>query len=202
MLEYIPSLQKLIEQLRHIPSTGKKTAVRMAFSILDFSEEEAAALAEAILEVKKTITQCPVCCNIAEGGLCDICADENREKTIICVVEDYRAVMSLERVREYRGLYHVLHGVLSPINGIGPDKIRIAELILRLDNNPSISEIIIATNPNVEGEATALFLTKLLRPRGIKTSRLAYGMPVGGDLEYTDEGTLTRAIEGRREIQL
>ena len=198
MSDYIPAIQNLIEQLRRIPSTGKKTAIRMAFSILDFSDEEAAALSEAILEVKQKITQCPVCCNIAEGGLCDVCADNNRNNSVICVVEDYRAVMALERVREFRGFYHILHGVLSPINGIGPDQLKIKELLARLSD--TTEEVIIATNPNVEGEATAIYLTKLLRPLGIKVSRLAYGMPVGGDLEYTDEGTLSRAIEGRREL--
>lgn len=182
-----------------MPSVGKKTAVRMAFSVLDYTDEEAKALIDAISDVKRNITCCPICFGISEGGLCTVCSDEQRDRSVICVVEDYRAVMALERVRDYRGLYHILHGVLSPLEGIGPDKLRIGELLERIKNNDT-REIIIATNPDVEGEATAVYLYKILSPSGIKISRLAYGMPVGGELEYTDEGTLARAITGRREM--
>lgn len=172
----------------------------MAFSVLDYTDEEAQALIDAIADAKRNITNCPVCFGISEGGLCSVCTDMERDRSVICVVEDYRAVMALERVRDYRGLYHVLHGVLSPLEGIGPDKLRIRELLERLNKSSEAREIIIATNPDVEGEATAVYLSKLLSPLGLKISRLAYGMPVGGDLEYTDEGTLSRAITGRREM--
>ncbi|MHB1152257.1 MAG: recombination mediator RecR [Eubacteriales bacterium] len=199
MADMIPSLERLIEQFRHMPSVGKKTATRMAFSVLDYTDEEAQSLIEAIADAKRNITSCPVCFGISEGGLCSVCSDDKRDKSVICVVEDYRAVISLERVRDYHGLYHVLHGVLSPLEGIGPDKLRIRELLERLNNNET-REIIVATNPDVEGEATAVYLFRLLMPMGLKISRLAYGMPVGGDLEYTDEGTLSRAITGRRDM--
>jgi len=198
-MEMIPSLERLIEQFRHIPSIGKKTATRMAFSILEYSNEEAQALIQAIADAKNNITECSVCCNISEDGLCDICADDNRDKSIICVVEDYKAVMALERVREYKGFYHVLHGVLSPLDRVGPDSLRIKELIDRVDSG-EVKEIILATDPDIEGEATASYIAGLLAPKGLKISRLAYGMPVGGDLEYTDEGTLARALAGRRDI--
>ncbi len=199
MTDLIPSLERLIEQFRHMPSVGKKTATRMAFSVLDYTNEEAQSLIDAIADAKRNITSCPVCFGISEGGLCSVCSDDKRDKSVICVVEDYRAVISLERVRDYHGLYHVLHGVLSPLEGIGPDRLRIRELLERLNNNET-REIIVATNPDVEGEATAVYLFRLLLPMGLKISRLAYGMPVGGDLEYTDEGTLSRAITGRRDM--
>ncbi len=201
MADMIPSFERLIEQFRHIPSVGKKTATRMAFSILDYTDNEAQSLIDAIIDVKKTITNCPVCFSFCEGDLCSVCADEKRDKSVICVVEDYRALIALERVRDFHGLYHVLHGVLSPLEGIGPEKLHIRELLERLNNN-EIHEIIIATNPDVEGEATAVYLFKLLKPMGLKISRLAYGMSVGGDLEYTDEGTLARAITGRRDMEI
>lgn len=201
MADMIPSLEHLIEQFRHMPSIGKKTATRMAFSILDYSDDEAQALIDAIADVKKNITGCPVCFGISEGGLCSVCTDDKRDSSVICVVEDYRAVVALERIRDYRGLYHVLHGVLSPLEGVGPEKLRIKELTDRV-NNSEINEIIIATNPDIEGEATADYLFKLLMPMKLRISRLAYGMPVGGNLEYTDEGTLSRAISGRRDMNI
>lgn len=201
MTETLPSLERLIEQFRHIPSIGKKTAARMAFSILDYSDEEAQLLINAIADAKKNITACPVCFGISESGLCPVCADLRRDKSVICVVEDYRALIALERVHDYNGLYHVLHGVLSPLEGIGPDKLRIHELLERIKNS-EIREIVIATNPDVEGEATAVYLFKLLNPMGLRISRLAYGMPVGGDLEYTDEGTLSKALSGRRDMNI
>lgn len=196
MAEYILPLEKLIEQFRRLPGIGQKTAVRLAFAVLDYTEEEAKAFAEAIIGAKENVKTCSVCQNISDGDLCPVCADENRDRSVICVVEDAKAVMSLEKVREYTGVYHVLHGAISPMAGIGPDKLRIPELLARLDDK--VREVIIATNPTVEGEATAMYLTKLIKPLGIKVSRLAYGIPVGGELEYADEVTLMRAIEGRR----
>ena len=197
MAEYILPLEKLIEQFRRLPGIGKKTAVRLAFSVLDFTAEEAEAFAEAIRGAKEQVRTCRVCQNISDGELCPVCADENRDRSVICVVEDAKAVMSLEKVREYGGVYHVLHGAISPMAGVGPDKLRIGELMARLGDD-TVKEVIIATNPTVEGEATAMYLTKLIKPLGIKVSRLAYGIPVGGELEYADEVTLMRAIEGRR----
>ena len=197
MAEYILPLEKLIEQFRRLPGIGKKTAVRLAFSVLDFTAEEAEAFADAIRGAKEQVKTCRICQNISDGELCPVCADENRDRSVICVVEDAKAVMSLEKVREYGGVYHVLHGAISPMAGIGPDKLRIGELMARLGDD-TVKEIIVATNPTVEGEATAMYLTKLIKPLGIKVSRLAYGIPVGGELEYADEVTLMRAIEGRR----
>lgn len=199
MAEYILPLEKLIEQFRHLPGIGKKTAVRLAFAVLDFTDEEAEAFAEAVRGAKNQVCNCSVCQNISDGELCAVCADESRDRSVICVVEDAKAVMSLEKVKEFGGVYHVLHGAISPMQGIGPDKLRIKELIARLSDG-SVNEIIIATNPTVEGEATAMYLTKLIKPLGVKVSRLAYGIPVGGELEYADEVTLMRAIEGRRTM--
>ena len=158
---------------------------------------EAFAFADAVRDAKEKVTTCRVCQNISDGELCPICADEKRDRSVICVVEDAKAIMSLEKVREYNGLYHVLHGAISPMNGIGPDKLKIPELLARLGSG-EVGEVIIATNPTVEGEATAMYLTKLIKPLGVKVSRLAYGIPVGGELEYADEITLMRALEGRR----
>ncbi|MFA6948837.1 MAG: recombination mediator RecR [Eubacteriales bacterium] len=201
MTEYIAPLEKLIEQFRKLPGIGRKSAVRLAFRVLEFSDESAAEFAAAITEAKKNITECEICCNMSDTKICRICSDETRDRSTICVVEDIKAVAALEKVREYSGLYHVLHGAISPIDGITPDKLRIEQLIGRVrDSNGEIKEIILATNPNVEGETTAMYLTKLLKPLGVRISRLAYGIPAGGDLEYADEVTLFRAIEGRREL--
>ena len=199
MAEYILPLERLIEQFRHLPGIGRKTAVRLAFAVLDFSDEEAFAFSDAVRAAKEQVKTCRVCQNIADGELCPICADEERDRSVICVVEDAKAVMSLEKVREYRGVYHVLHGAISPMSGVGPDKLKIPELIARLGSG-EVREVIIATNPNVDGEATAMYLTKLIKPLGIKVSRLAYGIPVGGDLDYADEVTLMRALECRRSM--
>ena len=198
MAEYILPLEKLIEQFRKLPGIGKKTAVRLAFSVLEFSKEEAEAFAEAILGAKENVKTCSVCQNFSDGELCSVCTDAERDRSVICVVEDAKAVMSLEKVKEFGGVYHVLHGAISPMEGIGPDKLRIRELMMRL--NDEVKEVIIATNPTVEGEATAMYLTKLIKPLGVKVSRLAYGIPVGGELEYADEVTLMRALEGRRSM--
>ena len=199
MADYIESLQTLADKFGSLPGVGKKTALRMAYSVLELPIEEAEAFAKAIVDAKEKIHLCPVCQNLTDREVCSICDDLGRDRSVICVVEDARDVASIEKVREYRGLYHVLHGVISPMNNITPDKIRIAELLGRLSGD-EVKEIIVATNPTVEGEATAMYLSKLIKPLGIKVSRLAYGMPVGGDLEYADEVTLFRALEGRRDV--
>ena len=173
--------------------------MRLAFSVLDFTDEEAAQFADAVRGAKEQVKTCSICQNIADGEICSVCADMQRDRSVICVVEDAKAVMSLEKVKEYGGVYHVLHGAISPMEGVGPDKLRIKELIARLGDG-TVEEVIIATNPTVEGEATAMYLTKLIKPLGIRVSRLAYGIPVGGELEYADEVTLMRAIEGRRSM--
>ncbi len=199
MADYIESLQVLADKFGSLPGVGKKTALRMAYSVLDLPLEEAQSFAQAIIDAKEKIHLCPICQNLTDREICSVCDDLSRDKSVICVVEDARDVFSIEKVREYRGLYHVLHGVISPMNNITPDKIKIAELLARLSDD-TVKEIIVATNPTVEGEATAMYISKLIKPLGIKVSRLAYGMPVGGDLEYADEVTLFRALEGRRDV--
>ena len=198
MADYILPLEQLIEQFAKLPGVGRKTASRYALSLIDWSDESAKAFAETILSARSRIGRCKICNNLCEGDTCAVCKDTSRDP-IICVVEDARAVMSLERVRDYRGRYHVLGGVLSPMNGIGPDQLEVASLLSRLGSE-QIEEVIIATNPTVEGEATALYLQKLLKPLEIKVTRLAYGVPVGADLEYADAVTLFRALDGRREL--
>ena len=170
----------------------------MAYAVLAFSDEEAKEFADAILEAKEKIHLCPICQNLTDKEVCAVCDDLDRDGSVICVVEDAKAVMALEKVREYRGLYHVLHGVISPINGVTPDQLKIKELLPRLDG--SVEEVIVATNPTVEGEATAMYIAKLVKPLGVRVTRLAYGVPVGADLEYADEITLYRALEGRRDF--
>ena len=199
MAEYVLPLRELIDAFRKLPGIGGKTAARLAFAVLSFSYEDAEAFAHAIINAKKNLHTCPCCCNISMDGLCPICADETRDRSLICVVENSRDVMAFERIREYRGTYHVLGGVLSPMHGFGPEQLHIKELFARLTDD-AVQEVLIATNPTVEGEATASYLAKMLKPFGVKVSRLAYGLPVGGDLEYADEVTLHRAIEGRRPI--
>ncbi len=194
----IDALTHLSEQFGKIEGIGRKTAMRMAYAVLGFSDEEAREFADAILEAKEKIHLCPICQNLTDREFCSVCNDLDRDTTTICVVEDPRALMSLEKVREYRGLYHVLHGVISPVNGITPDKLKLKELLQRLEGD--IREVIIATNPTVEGEATALYISRLIKPLGIKVTRLAHGIPMGADLEYADEITLYRALEGRREF--
>ncbi len=200
MADYIEPLQALCEQFQRLSGIGRKTALRLAFSVLESSEEEAAAFAQAILDAKSKIHLCPVCQNLTDRELCAVCADDRRDPTTICVVEDPRAVLALEKVKEYRGRYHVLHGVISPMNGVGPDQIKIKELLDRLSDE-QVSEVIVATNPTVEGEATAMYISRLLTPFGVKVTRLAYGIPMGGDLEFADEITLYRALEGRRDVE-
>ena len=199
-MEYILPVQRLIEKFASLRGVGRKTAARYAFSVLDMTEEEAIEFANAIIAAKKEVMPCSVCGHLSDKPVCDICGDGRRDKSVICVVEDPRAIIAFEKTREYRGLYHVLGGVISPAKGIGPDKLRIAELMERLEGG-EVKELIIATNPNVDGETTALYLARMAAGKGIKTTRLAYGVPVGADIEYADEVTLMRAMDGRREIK-
>ena len=200
MSYYSPSIEKLIESFEKLPSIGHKTATRLAFYMLDSTDEETEEFINAIKNAKKNLKYCSICYNISDTDPCAICSNPKRDETTICVVEDVKDIIAMERTHEYKGLYHVLHGSISPMNGIGPDDIKIKELITRVTQNDNIKEIILATNPKVEGEATAMYISKLLKPLGIKTTRIAHGIPVGGDLEYTDEVTLMKALEGRREI--
>ena len=199
MSYYSPSIEKLIEAFEKSPSIGNKTAARLAFHILDASEEETNEFVQAILDAKKNLKYCSQCYNISDTDPCPICANQNRDHSVICVVEDVRDVVAMERTHEFKGVYHVLHGSISPMNGVGPDDIKIKELLSRLMQG-EVKEIILATNPRVEGEATAMYISKLVKPLGIKATRIAHGIPVGGDLEYTDEVTLSKALEGRREL--
>ncbi len=196
---YAEPLARLIEELSKMPTVGPKTAQRLAFYILRASPEDAARLAQAILDAKARIHYCSTCFHITDVDPCAICTNPTRSRATICVVEDPRDVLAMERTREYRGLYHVLHGAISPLDGIGPDDLKIAELLARVKTG-EVTEVIVATNPRVEGEATAIYLAKILKPLGIKVTRIAHGLPVGGDLEYADEVTLAKALEGRREI--
>ena len=195
----IVSLEKLIEEFRKMPSVGLKSAERMAYYVLGLSDEESKSLTEAISDAHSKIHTCSICCNLTENENCDICENAKRDHSVICVVEDPRDVTAFERTHEFRGVYHVLHGVISPMNGVGPDNIRIRELVSRLSDD-TVQEVIMATNPTAEGEATAMYIARLLKPMGIKVSRLAYGIPVGSDLEYADEVTLSRALSGRSLI--
>lgn len=199
MAEYIESLQKLAEEFGKLDGVGRKSAQRMAFSVLDMSPEDAASFAQAILDAKEKIHLCPICQNLTDREVCPICDDETRDHSVICVVSDARTVMAMEKVREYRGVYHVLHGVLSPLNGMTPDKLKIKELLARLDAE-EVHEVIVATNADVEGETTAMYLARLLRPFGVQVTRLAYGISVGTDIEFADEVTLFRALQGRRDV--
>jgi len=182
-----------------MPGIGHKSAQRLAFHVLNMKKEEAEAFSKVILEAHEKIKKCSCCCNLAEEELCPICKSSKRDESVVCVVEDPRDVMAFERTHEYEGTYHVLHGVISPMNGIGPEDITIKELLSRMGDG-KIQEVIMATNPTVEGEATAMYISRLLKPMGVSVSRLAYGVPVGADLEYADEVTLTRALEGRRML--
>ena len=194
------AVTRLIEEFHRLPGIGPKTAQRLTFYLLRAPKEQALSLAEAMTYLKEKIVTCAICQNIAEENPCAICRDEARDRSLICVVEEPLDVLALERTREYHGLYHVLHGAISPVEGIGPEDLRVQELLTRIQREPSIAEIVLATNPNLEGEATAMYLERLIKPLGIRLTRLARGLPVGGDLEYADEVTLTRALEGRREV--
>ena len=202
MSEFNPPLEILIEQFQHLPGIGRKTAQRLAFSIVDSDEESVLKFADALINAKKNIHYCPSCYNFSEGGLCSVCNNEEKDRSVICVVEDAKVLMAIERVKganRYNGLYHVLHGVISPLDGIGPEQLKIKELLERVQSE-DLKEVIIATNPSVEGEATAMYISKLLKPFGLKITRLAFGIPAGGDLEYTDDMTLLYALQGRREL--
>ena len=199
-MEYFPApLEKLVEQFARLPGIGGKSAQRLAFHMLSLPDAEAQEFAAAILEAKRCVGRCPSCQNLTSGGLCPICASQRRDADMICVVADPRDVAAMERAREYNGLYHVLHGVISPMNHVGPDDLEIKSLVERVAQG-EVKEVIMATNPDTEGEATAMYLARLLKPFGVKVTRLAYGIPVGGHLEFADDATLMRALEGRREL--
>ena len=200
MARFAKPLRRLIDQLSGLPGIGGKTAQRLAFHILSMDDEEAEALADAINEAKVKMRYCSVCGNLTEQDPCEICRDGRRDQSVICVVESAQDVMAMERMQEYHGLYHVLHGAISPMDGIGPEDINLKSLIVRLQEKDEVKEVILATNPNIEGEATAMYIARLLKPSGIKVSRIAHGIPVGGDLEYADEVTLLKAMEGRRTL--
>ena len=199
MSYYSPSIEKLIESFEKLPSIGSKTAARLAFYILNASEEETNEFIKSIQDAKANLKYCSQCYNITDTDPCPICSNSARDKSIICVVEDVKDVVAMERTHEFKGVYHVLHGSISPMNGVGPDDIKIKELLSRLMNG-EVKEIILATNPRVEGEATAMYISKLVKPLGVKVTRIAHGIPVGGDLEYTDEVTLGKALEGRVQL--
>ncbi len=197
---YAGPVQDLIDELGRLPGVGPKSAQRIAFHLLKLPKQDALRLARAVIEVKERVTLCARCFNVAEGDECGVCADSRRERGVLCVVEEPRDIVAVEKTHEYQGRYHVLQGAISPIEGIGPDQLKVRELLARLEPE-EISEVILCTNPNIEGEATAMYLARLLRPLGLKVTRIASGLPVGGDLEYADELTLGRALEGRREVE-
>ena len=196
---YTPALQKLIDELGKLPGVGPKSAQRIAFHLIKLPEQDALSLANAIQEAKQKVRFCETCFNMSDEVICEICSDTQRDSSLVCVVEEPRDIVALERTREYKGLYHVLQGAINPIDGIGPEQLKIRELLERLKGN-TLQEVILCTNPNIEGEATAMYLARLIEPLGIQVSRIASGLPVGGDLEYADELTLGRALEGRRKI--
>ena len=196
---YTPALQKLIDELGKLPGVGPKSAQRIAFHLIKIPEQDALSLADAIQQAKQKVRFCETCFNMSDEAICEICSDSQRDSSLVCVVEEPRDIIALERTREYKGLYHVLQGAINPIDGIGPEQLKIRELLERLKGN-TVVEVILCTNPNIEGEATAMYLAKLIEPLGIQVSRIASGLPVGGDLEYADELTLGRALEGRRNI--
>ncbi|MEA4894485.1 MAG: recombination mediator RecR [Oscillospiraceae bacterium] len=194
-----PSLETLVDKFAALPGIGRKSAQRLAFYVLSLPDGEAESFASAVLDAKKSVHSCPVCQNLTDGEICPICADSRRDRSVICVVAEPRDVVSFERSREYKGLYHVLHGVMSPMNHIGPDDLKISELIARVAQG-EVREVIMATNPDTEGDTTAMYISRLVKPFNVKVSRLAYGIPVGSNLEYADDATLSRALEGRREM--
>ena len=198
MEQYTPPITKLIEEFSKLPGIGRKSAQRLAFHVLDMKGQDVVELAKAIVNAKKLTKHCKTCGNLTEVDICNICGNIKRDHTTICVVEDVRDIQAMERTKEFKGVYHVLHGTISPLEGIGPDEINIKNLITRL--NTDVIEVILATNPTIEGEATAVYISRLIKPMGIKTTRIAHGIPVGGDIEYADEVTLMRAMEGRREM--
>ena len=200
MRQYPKPLNRLINEFSKLPGIGGKTAQRLAFHVLSLSTPEVESLANAIRDAKQNLRYCSVCGNLTDQDPCSICSDQQRDPKVICVVESPQDVLAMERIREFNGRYHVLHGTISPVEGIGPGDINLKSLIVRLQKEPEVEEVIIATNPNIEGEATAMYISRLLKPSGIRVTRIAHGIPVGGDLEYADEVTLLKAMEGRREI--
>ncbi|NRF89887.1 recombination protein RecR [Paenibacillus frigoriresistens] len=196
---YPEPIAKLIDAFSRLPGVGPKTAGRLAFHVLRMKEEDVIDFAKALVNVKRNLHYCSVCCNITDVDPCRICQDKSRDGSVICVVQEPKDLVALERTKEFEGYYHVLHGAISPMEGIGPDQIHIAELLKRLGDE-TVQELILATNPNIEGEATAMYLSRLIKPFGLRVTRIAHGLPVGGDLEYADEVTLTKAMEGRREL--
>jgi len=198
-LYYPEPIAKLIDSFSRLPGIGPKTAARLAFHVLRMSEDDVVSFAKALVSVKRNLHYCSICCNITDVDPCRICQDKTRDPSVICVVQEAKDLVAMERTKEYDGQYHVLQGAISPMDGIGPDEIRIAELLKRLTDD-RVKEMILATNPNIEGEATAMYLSRLVKPFGIKVTRIAHGLPVGGDLEYADEVTLSKALEGRREL--
>jgi recombination protein RecR len=198
-LYYPEPIAKLIDAFSRLPGVGPKTAGRLAFHVLRMKEEDVIDFAKALVNVKRNLHYCSVCCNITDVDPCRICQDKSRDGSVICVVQEPKDLVALERTKEFEGYYHVLHGAISPMEGIGPDQIHIAELLKRLGDE-TVQELILATNPNIEGEATAMYLSRLIKPFGLRVTRIAHGLPVGGDLEYADEVTLTKAMEGRREL--
>ncbi|ARK28416.1 recombination mediator RecR [Halalkalibacter krulwichiae] len=198
-MQYPEPIAKLIEGFTKLPGIGPKTASRLAFFVLNMKEDDVLDFAKALVNAKRNLTYCSICHNITDTDPCRICEDKHRDKAVVCVVQEAKDVIAMEKMKEYRGDYHVLHGAISPMDGIGPEDIKIPELLKRLQDD-TIQEVIIATNPTIEGEATAMYISRLVKPTGIKVTRIAHGLPVGGDLEYADEVTLSRAIEGRREL--
>jgi len=198
-LYYPEPIAKLIDSFSRLPGIGPKTAARLAFHVLRMKEDDVIDFAKALVSVKRNLHYCTVCCNITDVDPCRICSDKSRDASVICVVQESRDLVAMERTKEFNGQYHVLQGAISPMEGIGPDEIRIADLLKRLSDE-TVQELILATNPNIEGEATAMYISRLVKPFGIKVTRIAHGLPVGGDLEYADEVTLSKALEGRREL--
>ena len=199
MQHFSSHIDNLIENLAHLPGIGRKTAQRLAFHIINMEDKKVSELAQSIARAKENLTYCEVCCNIADKSPCAICANPSRDKSMICVVEDPRDVAAMERMREYNGKYHILHGTLSPMDSITPEMLKIKELVSRLADK-DLKEVIIATNPTIDGEATAMYIARIIKPMGVKVTRIAHGLPVGGDLEYADDVTIAKALEGRREL--
>lgn len=196
---YPEPISKLIDSFTKLPGIGPKTAVRLAFFVINMKEDEVLEFANSLVSAKRELTKCTICGHITDQDICSICSDSSRDESIICVVEDPKDVIAMEKMKEYHGKYHVLHGVISPMDGIGPEDINVADLLNRLKDE-TVKEIILATNPTIEGEATAMYISRLVKPSGIRTTRIAHGLPVGGDLEYADEVTLAKSLEGRREL--
>ncbi|MFC4410210.1 recombination mediator RecR [Chungangia koreensis] len=199
-MHYPEPISKLIDSFMKLPGIGPKTAARLAFFVLSMKEETVLDFAKALVDAKRNLSYCSICGHITDVDPCQICQDQHRDKTMICVVQDPKDVIAMEKMRDYNGLYHVLHGAISPMDGIGPEDINVPSLLKRLQDEEEVKELILATNPTIEGEATAMYISRLVKPSGIRTTRIAHGLPVGGDLEYADEVTLSKAVEGRREI--